>query len=125
MTITTKKMDFKLLIGRKLNMLVPLVKSHKGDFRQLIAKVEDQGFLKVRINGKLMDIEAITDMIASPYISYDIDIVIARIHFTADSNSMNSFIRSLDDVKKYGDGSNELILEDNDTHEEFKYTLKK
>lgn len=118
-------MDFKPLIGKRINILAPLLRSHKGDFKQILAKLEDQGFLKVRINGKLIDLEGITKMEASPYILYDIDLVIDRIHFKSDSESMNRFIRSLDDAVKFGDGSHEVIFENNETHEEFRYTLKK
>jgi len=118
-------MDFKHLIGKRVNILAPLLRSYKGDFRKILAKLEDQGFLKIRINGKTMDLEGILDMKASPFISYDLDIVIDRIHFKSDSESMNRFIRSLDDAVKFGNGSHEVIIENNETHEEFKYTLKK
>lgn len=118
-------MDFNHLIGKRINILAPLLRSHKGDFKQILAKLEDQGFLKVRINGKVMDLQGILSMEASPYISYDLDIMIDRLHLQADSESMNRFIRSLDDAVKFGNGSHEVILHVNDTNEEFKYTLKK
>lgn len=118
-------MDFKHIIGKRINMLAPLLRKHKGDFRQILAKLEDQGFLKVRINGKIMDLEGILNMEASPYISYDLDIVIDRLHLQADAESMNRFIRSLDDAVKFGNGSHEVIIVNHETQEEFKYTLKK
>lgn len=118
-------MDFKPLIGKKINILIPLLQSHKGEFKKILVELEQKGFSKVRLNGKLLDLDGIMNMEASPYISYDLDIVIDRLDFKADSESMNRFIRSLDDAVKYGNGSNEVILVDNETHEEFRYTLEK
>lgn len=118
-------MDFKTLIGKRLNILAPLVKSHKGDIGQLLTKIGDDGFLKVRINGELMDLYPIVDMKTSPYISYDIDIVVDRMRFEPDSDSMKRFAESVECAVKYGNGSNEVIFEDNDTKEEFRYILKK
>lgn len=118
-------MDFNVLMGKKLYILVPIVKSHKGDIRKLLEKFDYDNIPEVRINGSIMVLDMIMDMKTSPYISYDIDAVIHRMRLKPESGSLKLFAECIERAVKYSNGSNEVIFLDVETKEEFKYILKK
>lgn len=63
--------------GRHVYILAPLVKGRKGHYRELFEQVRKQGFLKVRVDGKLMDITF--GMQLDRYKIHDIEILIDRL----------------------------------------------
>ncbi|MBM1107245.1 excinuclease ABC subunit UvrA [Aurantibacter crassamenti] len=68
------KKDFD---GKKINILAPIIKSRKGHYRELFEQVGKQGFVKVRVDGKIEDI--VKGMKVDRYKTHDIEIVIDRL----------------------------------------------
>lgn len=62
---------------KKITVLAPIVKGRKGHYRELFEQIRKQGYRKVRVDGKLMEIEV--DMQLDRYKIHDIDVVIDRI----------------------------------------------
>ena len=62
---------------QKLVLLAPLVKGRKGHYRELFEQIRKLGFLKVRVDGKLMDI--VPKMQVDRYQIHDIEVVVDRI----------------------------------------------
>ncbi|WP_445747771.1 excinuclease ABC subunit UvrA [Polaribacter sp.] len=62
---------------KKIVVLAPLIKSRKGHYRELFEQVSKQGFLKVRVDGEIRDIEK--DMRLDRYKTHDIEVVIDRL----------------------------------------------
>ncbi|KQC29018.1 excinuclease ABC subunit UvrA [Flagellimonas eckloniae] len=62
---------------KKINILAPVVKSRKGHYRELFEQIAKQGFLKVRVDGEIVDI--IKGMKVDRYKMHDIEIVIDRL----------------------------------------------
>ena len=63
--------------GRKLVVLAPVVKGRKGHYRELFQQVAKLGFMKVRVDGELLDITP--KMQVDRYKIHDIEIVIDRL----------------------------------------------
>ncbi len=63
--------------GQALNLLAPKIRSRKGHYRELFEQIAKQGFLKVRIDGKVKDITK--GMKVDRYKTHDIEIVVDRI----------------------------------------------
>ncbi len=63
--------------NKKINILAPIVKSRKGHYRELFEQIAKQGFVKVRVDGAIMDI--VKGMKVDRYKTHDIEIVIDRL----------------------------------------------
>ncbi|WP_136465743.1 excinuclease ABC subunit UvrA [Flagellimonas onchidii] len=62
---------------KKINILAPVVKSRKGHYRELFEQIAKQGFVKVRVDGEILDI--VRGMKVDRYKTHDIEIVIDRL----------------------------------------------
>ncbi len=62
---------------KKINILAPVVKSRKGHYRELFEQIAKQGFVKVRVDGEILDITK--GMKVDRYKTHDIEIVIDRL----------------------------------------------
>jgi len=86
--------------GETITALAPIVKARKGHYRELFEQVRKQGFLKVRINGKIEDLAF--GMKLDRYKTHDIEIVIDRIKI--DGQSKERLTKSVQTALKYGKG---------------------
>lgn len=68
---------------QKTMILAPVVKSRKGHYRELFQQISKQGFVRVRVNGVIMEIER--GMKLDRYKTHDIEIVIDRLLVNKDS----------------------------------------
>ena len=68
--------------GQKINILSPVIKSRKGHYRELFEQIAKQGFVRVRVDGEIVEIEK--GMRLDRYKNHDIEIVIDRIKVTDD-----------------------------------------
>ncbi|MEN8125536.1 MAG: excinuclease ABC subunit UvrA [Bacteroidota bacterium] len=62
---------------QKIMVLAPIIKSRKGHYRELFANIAKQGFIRVRIDGEIREIER--GMQLDRYKTHDIEIVIDRL----------------------------------------------
>ncbi|MGB5464315.1 MAG: excinuclease ABC subunit UvrA, partial [Aureibaculum sp.] len=77
----------------KINILAPVIKSRKGHYRELFEQISKQGFVKVRIDGEIRDIEK--GLRLDRYKTHDIEIVIDRLQVDKDSNKrLNDTIKT-------------------------------
>ncbi|TAF74593.1 MAG: excinuclease ABC subunit UvrA [Bacteroidetes bacterium] len=63
--------------NQKLTLLAPIVKGRKGHYREDFQKIRKMGFTKVRVDGKIIEIEEKTEV--DRYKIHDIEVVIDRI----------------------------------------------
>jgi len=63
--------------GKGISILAPLVKGRKGHYRELFEQVRQQGFLKVRVDGKVQEIAF--GMQLDRYKVHDIEVVVDRL----------------------------------------------
>jgi len=85
--------------GRKVNILAPIIKSRKGHYRELFEQISKQGFVKVRIDGEIRDIEK--GMRLDRYKTHDIEIIIDRLF--VDHNSNKRLQESIKTAMYHGD----------------------
>ena len=87
--------------NRKVNILAPIVRSRKGHYRELFEQIAKQGFVKVRVDGEIRDIEK--GMKIDRYKTHDIEIVIDRLKISNDQNTDKRLQESIDTAMKHGD----------------------
>lgn len=86
---------------KRIALLSPVVKGRKGHYRELFEQIRKQGFSKVRVDGKLLDITF--GMRLDRYKIHDIEIVIDRVEVKEDQRSR--ITESLRLAMRHGKGS--------------------
>lgn len=72
-----KKLILNEFDGKKIVILAPIVKSRKGHYRELFEQISKQGFIRVRVDGEIKELER--GMRLDRYKTHDIEIVIDRL----------------------------------------------
>lgn len=85
---------------KKIYLLAPIVKGRKGHYRELIQNIRKQGYLRVRIDGEIIDVTEKIQL--DRYKIHDIDIVVDRI--IIDTNNKERIYESLKTALKLGKG---------------------
>lgn len=100
----TEKQIIELILqnyaGQPVNILAPLVKARKGHYRELFEQIRKQGFLKVRIDGKITDL--VFGMKADRYKTHDIEVVVDRL--AIDDDIQGRLAKSVQIAMKLGKG---------------------
>jgi excinuclease ABC subunit A len=68
--------------NKKITLLAPLIRGRKGHYRELFEDIRKKGFLKVRVDGEVMDLTA--KLQVDRYKIHDIEVVIDRLQVTDD-----------------------------------------
>ncbi|MEO7444160.1 MAG: excinuclease ABC subunit UvrA, partial [Ferruginibacter sp.] len=68
--------------GKKISLLSPLVRGRKGHYRELFEDIRKKGFLKVRVDGEVMDLTP--RMQLDRYKIHDIEVVVDRLQVKPD-----------------------------------------
>ncbi len=72
-----KELILKEFDGKNIVVLAPVIKSRKGHYRELFEQISKQGFVRVRIDGEIRELER--GMRIDRYKTHDIEIVIDRL----------------------------------------------
>ncbi|WP_047790094.1 excinuclease ABC subunit UvrA [Tenacibaculum mesophilum] len=72
-----RKLILKDFDGKRIAILAPLIKSRKGHYRELFEQISKQGFVRVRVDGEIREIEK--GMKLDRYKTHDIEVVIDRL----------------------------------------------
>lgn len=64
--------------GAGLTVLAPLVRGRKGEYRELLLQAKRRGFIRCRVDGEIMEIEAVPAL--ARYRRHDIELVIDRLN---------------------------------------------
>ena len=97
-------------LNQKITMLSPVIKGRKGHYRELFSTIQKQGFLKVRIDGKITELKS--NMKLDRYKIHDIEIVIDRIQVKNDEHSLKRLKDSIITCMYHGQNSLIIINED-------------
>ncbi len=73
---------FKKYKNKKISLLAPLVRGRKGHYRELFEDIRKKGFLKVRVDGEVLDLAP--RMQVDRYKIHDIEVVVDRLQVTDD-----------------------------------------
>ncbi len=76
--------------NKKINILAPVVRGRKGHYRELFENIRQQGFLRVRIDGEITELNY--GMQVDRYKVHDIEIVIDRLLVGEDKSRINKAI---------------------------------
>ncbi len=87
--------------GKRINILAPVVRSRKGHYRELFEQIAKQGFLKVRVDGTIRDLDF--GMKVDRYKTHDIEIVIDRMAIDETDDTDKRLNESIKTAMYHGD----------------------
>jgi excinuclease ABC subunit A len=87
-------------------ILAPIVASRKGEQHELVAELRAQGFVRVRVDGKVHEIDAVPKL--SKNVKHSVDVVIDRLKVRADAKQR--LAESFETALRHADGR-ALVLE--------------
>ncbi|MBS3735605.1 excinuclease ABC subunit UvrA [Candidatus Bipolaricaulota bacterium] len=61
----------------KIYVLAPVVRGRKGEYQDLFQQLSDQGYLRVRVDGRIRELEEDFDL--EKYVKHDIEVVVDRL----------------------------------------------
>ena len=102
--------------NKKVSLLAPLIRGRKGHYRELFEEIRKKGFLKVRVDGEVMDLTP--KLQVDRYKIHDIEVVIDRLQVTDDMKVRLS--QSVQQTLKMGKELLFLLL--NDTNKTIQYS---
>ena len=112
------KTDFS---GKKINVLAPVIRSRKGHYAELFQQIAKQGFVKVRVNGQIVDIT--TGMKLDRYKTHDIEIVIDRLQVDANDDTDKRLTQSIKTAMYHGEDVMMVLENESKTPRFFSRTL--
>lgn len=97
-----KELIFEHFNGKRINILAPIIRSRKGHYRELFEQISKQGFVKVRIDGEIRDLEY--GMKVDRYKTHDIETVIDRMAIEQTEDIEKRLTESIKVAMYHGDG---------------------
>ncbi|MDG1572862.1 excinuclease ABC subunit UvrA [Robiginitalea sp. M366] len=88
--------------GERINILAPVVRARKGHYRELFEQIAKQGFVKVRVDGEIRDLEK--GMKVDRYKTHDIEIVVDRLQVSETDDTRKRLDESIRAALYAGDG---------------------
>jgi len=99
--------------GKKVVLMAPIIKSRKGHYRELFENLSRQGFMKVRVDGHIVDLTP--RMKVDRYKTHDIELVVDRLKISATDTGVKRLQESMIAAMYQGDES--LMVLDMETEE--------
>ena len=87
--------------GKRISILSPVIRSRKGHYRELFEQIAKQGFVKVRIDGIIIDLSK--GMKLDRYKTHDIEIVIDRLKIDKSSSATTRLRESINTAMYHGE----------------------
>ncbi|GGA74349.1 UvrABC system protein A [Flavobacterium palustre] len=99
--------------NKRINILAPVIRARKGHYGELFQQIAKQGFLKVRVNGDILDITP--GMKLDRYKTHDIEIVVDRMLIDNSEDNQKRLSESINTAMHHGE--NVLMILDQDSQE--------
>ncbi len=96
-----KALILKDFNGKRVNILSPVIRSRKGHYRELFEQIAKQGFVKVRVDGEILDLQK--GMKVDRYKNHDIEIVIDRLLVSDDEDAQKRLAETINTAMYRGD----------------------
>ena len=97
---------------QRVIILAPIIKSRKGHYRELFENLGRQGFIKVRVDGVIVELSR--GMKLDRYKTHDIELVIDRLRINDSINGIKRLQESL--ITGMYQGGDTILIYDEDSH---------
>ncbi|MFM1879011.1 MAG: hypothetical protein RLZZ241_1877 [Bacteroidota bacterium] len=105
----------------RITILSPIIRSRKGHYRELFEQIAKQGFVKVRVDGSILELER--GMKLDRYKNHDIEIVIDRLAVSNGPDAIARLDESIATALYHGEHTLLVLKEGQDTPRYFSQNL--
>ena len=105
--------------GKPINILAPVVKGRKGHYRELFEQIRKQGYLKVRVDGEIIDV--VPKMQVDRYKIHDVETVVDRL--IVSEKDKKRLYTSIQSALKIAKGIIKISDKENNTYHFSKYLM--
>ena len=96
----------------RLMLLAPVVQNQKGEFRDVLEKLAREGFVRARIDGQFVELEANVRVPLEPKKKHSIEVVVDRL--VVSDKARGRLADSVETCLKWGDGKIVALSQDSD-----------
>jgi excinuclease ABC subunit A len=91
--------------GEKIQILAPVVRGRKGEYKGLLADIQKDGFIRVRVDGKIYEISEVPAL--NKKLKHNVEIVVDRL--AAKTGNRKRLNESVETALRYGNGTAEVL----------------
>ena len=106
--------------GLKIQILAPIVRDKKGQHKDVFEDLRNKGFVRVRVDGEIMELEEEIDL-AKTY-RHSIDVVVDRLKTRMDVDFKRRLVDSLETASEFSEGLITVLFTGDDEDYEKKYS---
>ena len=106
--------------GLKIQILSPIVNDRKGQHKDILDDLRNKGFVRVRVDGEIHDLEEDIEL-AKTY-RHSIDVVVDRLKIRKDVDFKRRLVDSLETAANFSEGLITVLFDDGDEKYEKKYS---
>ena len=106
--------------GIKIQILSPVVRDKKGQHKDVLEDLQNKGFVRVRVDGEIRDLEENIEL-AKTY-RHSIDVVVDRLKIRKDVDFKRRLVDSLETAAEFADGLITVLFTSDDGEYEKKYS---
>ena len=106
--------------GLKIQILSPIVNDRKGQHKDVLDDLRNKGFVRVRVDGEIHDLEEDIEL-AKTY-RHSIDVVVDRLKIRKDVDFKRRLVDSLETAANFSEGLITVLFDDGDEKYEKKYS---
>jgi len=113
----------KLPQGTKILILAPLVRGKKGEYRELFKQIQKEGFIRARVDGKIIEVEAPPAL--HKYKKHTIEVVVDRLALDEKEDTKKRLADSIEIALRTGNGILMVLVENCHSEPEGRRILKR
>ena len=106
--------------GLKIQVLSPIVNDRKGQHKDVLEDLRNKGFVRVRVDGEIRDLEEDIEL-AKTY-RHSIDVVVDRLKIRKDVDFKRRLVDSLETAAEFSEGLITVLFDNGDEKYEKKYS---
>ena len=101
--------------GIKIQILSPIVRDKKGQFKDVLDDLRNNGFVRARIDGEIRDLDEDIEL-AKTY-RHSIDVVVDRLKIRHDVDFKRRLVDSLETASEFSEGLITVLFDDGEEYE--------
>lgn len=106
--------------GLKIQILSPIVRDKKGQHKDVLEDLRNKGFVRVRVDGEIRDLEE--DISLAKTYRHSIDVVVDRLKIRRDVDFKRRLVDSLETAAEFSEGLITVLFDNGDEQYEKKYS---
>ena len=106
--------------GIKIQILSPIVRDKKGQFKDVLEDLRNKGFVRVRVDGEIRDLDEDIEL-AKTY-RHNIDVVVDRLKTRKDVDFKRRLVDSLETAAEFTEGLVSVLFDNGEEEYEKKYS---